>query len=159
MLNSLLYVSLLQWILVQCQVLDCRYPRSHLLRLYFPQRVRSRESRVSRTGRTIEFSVKCNCTFEKPKICRSLKHCRAVVGSLAAQPSPRVKCPPMSTRFNASSKIRTHQKITSSTLNLQPNMASFFDLKARKEAAATNSSSKSAPAAKETNRMQPWVEK
>ncbi|KUJ23995.1 P-loop containing nucleoside triphosphate hydrolase protein [Mollisia scopiformis] len=38
-------------------------------------------------------------------------------------------------------------------------MASFFDLKARKEAAATNGSSKSAPAAKETNRMQPWVEK
>ncbi|CZR50488.1 probable replication factor protein [Phialocephala subalpina] len=38
-------------------------------------------------------------------------------------------------------------------------MASFFDLKARKEAAATNGSSKNAPVAKETNRMQPWVEK
>ncbi|KAE8447641.1 hypothetical protein EG329_010612 [Mollisiaceae sp. DMI_Dod_QoI] len=38
-------------------------------------------------------------------------------------------------------------------------MASFFDLKARKEAAATNGTSKNAPAAKETNRMQPWVEK
>ncbi|KAF8853326.1 replication factor C subunit 2 [Acephala macrosclerotiorum] len=38
-------------------------------------------------------------------------------------------------------------------------MASFFDLKARKEAAATNGSSKIAPAVKETNRMQPWVEK
>ncbi|KAG0650648.1 Replication factor C subunit 2 [Hyphodiscus hymeniophilus] len=38
-------------------------------------------------------------------------------------------------------------------------MASFFDLKARKEAAATNGSPSKAPPPKETLRLQPWVEK
>ncbi|KAL2065079.1 hypothetical protein VTL71DRAFT_4219 [Oculimacula yallundae] len=38
-------------------------------------------------------------------------------------------------------------------------MAGFFDMKARKEAAATNGSSSKAPAAKENTRLQPWVEK
>ncbi|CZS91117.1 probable replication factor protein [Rhynchosporium agropyri] len=38
-------------------------------------------------------------------------------------------------------------------------MAGFFDMKARKEAAATNGSSSKAPAAKESTRLQPWVEK
>ncbi|TVY89947.1 Replication factor C subunit [Lachnellula willkommii] len=38
-------------------------------------------------------------------------------------------------------------------------MASFFDLKAKKEAAATNGTSSKAPPPKETNRAQPWVEK
>jgi replication factor C subunit 2/4 len=38
-------------------------------------------------------------------------------------------------------------------------MASFFDLKARKEAAATNGTSSKAPPPKETTRLQPWVEK
>jgi replication factor C subunit 2/4 len=38
-------------------------------------------------------------------------------------------------------------------------MASFFDIKARKEAAATNGSSSKVPATKETTRLQPWVEK
>jgi len=39
-------------------------------------------------------------------------------------------------------------------------MASFFDLKARKEAAATNGAASSkAPPTKETSRLQPWVEK
>ncbi|TVY59171.1 Replication factor C subunit 2 [Lachnellula cervina] len=38
-------------------------------------------------------------------------------------------------------------------------MASFFDLKARKEAAATNGTSSKPPPPKETNRAQPWVEK
>jgi hypothetical protein len=39
-------------------------------------------------------------------------------------------------------------------------MASFFDLKARKEAAAANGASSSkAPPPKENNRLQPWVEK
>lgn len=37
-------------------------------------------------------------------------------------------------------------------------MAGFFDLKARKEQAVTNASSK-APTAKENTRLQPWVEK
>jgi replication factor C subunit 2/4 len=37
-------------------------------------------------------------------------------------------------------------------------MAGFFDIKARKEAAATNGSSK-AHAKKENTRLQPWVEK
>ncbi|EPE29212.1 P-loop containing nucleoside triphosphate hydrolase [Glarea lozoyensis ATCC 20868] len=38
-------------------------------------------------------------------------------------------------------------------------MAGFFDLKARKDAAATNGSSSKAAPVKETNRLQPWVEK
>jgi len=38
-------------------------------------------------------------------------------------------------------------------------MAGFFDLKARKEAAATNGASAKAAPVKETNRLQPWVEK
>merc|ERR1711977_516166 len=38
-------------------------------------------------------------------------------------------------------------------------MAGFFDIKARKEAAATNGASAKAPAAKENTRLQPWVEK
>ncbi|KAH6709621.1 P-loop containing nucleoside triphosphate hydrolase protein [Leptodontidium sp. 2 PMI_412] len=38
-------------------------------------------------------------------------------------------------------------------------MAGFFDLKGRKEAAATNGTSAKAPASKETARLQPWVEK
>ncbi|KAH7364565.1 P-loop containing nucleoside triphosphate hydrolase protein [Rhexocercosporidium sp. MPI-PUGE-AT-0058] len=38
-------------------------------------------------------------------------------------------------------------------------MAGFFDLKGRKEAAATNGASAKAPTAKETTRLQPWVEK
>ncbi|KAF4631264.1 hypothetical protein G7Y89_g6863 [Cudoniella acicularis] len=38
-------------------------------------------------------------------------------------------------------------------------MAGFFDLKARKEAAATNGASSKAPPTKEANRLQPWVEK
>jgi replication factor C subunit 2/4 len=39
-------------------------------------------------------------------------------------------------------------------------MASFFDLKARKEAAVANGASSSkAPPPKENNRLQPWVEK
>jgi replication factor C subunit 2/4 len=37
-------------------------------------------------------------------------------------------------------------------------MAGFFDIKARKEAAANGTSSK-APATKDTTRLQPWVEK
>jgi hypothetical protein len=37
-------------------------------------------------------------------------------------------------------------------------MAGFFDIKARKEAAATNGNSK-APSTKENTRLQPWVEK
>jgi len=37
-------------------------------------------------------------------------------------------------------------------------MAGFFDLKARKEAAAINGAAKAVPA-KETTGLQPWVEK
>ncbi|PBP27362.1 activator 1 41 kDa subunit [Diplocarpon rosae] len=38
-------------------------------------------------------------------------------------------------------------------------MAGFFDIKARKEAAATNGASAKTPASKENTRLQPWVEK
>lgn len=38
-------------------------------------------------------------------------------------------------------------------------MAGFFDLKARKEAAAINGSSSKAAPTKENTRLQPWVEK
>lgn len=38
-------------------------------------------------------------------------------------------------------------------------MANFFDIKARKAAAAAGSSSKAPAVKEETNRLQPWVEK
>jgi replication factor C subunit 2/4 len=38
-------------------------------------------------------------------------------------------------------------------------MAGFFDMKARKEAAALNGGTSKAPPPKETTRLQPWVEK
>jgi hypothetical protein len=38
-------------------------------------------------------------------------------------------------------------------------MADFFNLKARQQAAAQASSSKAPTTSKETNRLQPWVEK
>jgi hypothetical protein len=38
-------------------------------------------------------------------------------------------------------------------------MSNFFDIKARKAAAATNGSSSKTPASKESQRSQPWVEK
>jgi hypothetical protein len=38
-------------------------------------------------------------------------------------------------------------------------MANFFDLKARQAAGTNGSSSKTAPGASESTRLQPWVEK
>jgi hypothetical protein len=68
----------------------------------------------------------------------------------------------VSPKFRDRYSFRLEHRLTSLGIPHLPrilNMAGFFDLKARKEAAATNGASSKAAPVKETNRLQPWVEK
>jgi hypothetical protein len=78
--------------------------------------------------------------------CRSRKVCR--VGKI----SSKARQPPLDSR---STKIPFVSILSPGSVA----MTSFFDIKARKEAAVTNGSTSKAPATKETTRLQPWVEK